>query len=469
MKSLLLLLALLVPTIAVAQPAPISPAAAGGAMSDAEFAAHLPLPVLATIDTTGLATSLGQTTGNVSLASIDAKLTNPLPVSGTITFSNTSLAVTNAGTFAVQAAQSGTWNIGSITTLPAITFASPQHVIADSGTITAVTAITNALPAGSNLLGKVGIDQTTPGTTNAVAVTNGFGLEATLQSVKTAVETIDNCISGSRCLVTEDNSALIKTALDTLNAAVATAAKQDTGNTSLGSIKTNTDPLVASGAGGYVRQDSTATIAKESGGNLATLVTNTTGLLSAGNSSSATLAADATFSGTYENVKGYAFFSLSVYADQSSAASGLAFDWSHDGVNTDRTESSDVTAATGRAFALVPRAQYFRVRYTNGSVAQSAFRIGVVYHPFGTGILTKPLDGAVTTENFGELVQAPMMAKNLTGTGFSNVLSGIGGSGDGVPRVTIATDSTVRTTPGPGLPLAPCNAVRRTNCQAKGY
>lgn len=39
----------------------------------------------------------------------------------------------------------------------------------------------------------------------------------------------------------------------------------------LASVKTNTDPLVAAAAGGYIRQDSTATIAKETGGNLATL------------------------------------------------------------------------------------------------------------------------------------------------------------------------------------------------------
>lgn len=38
------------------------------------------------------------------------------------------------------------------------------------GTVTAVTTITNALPAGTNLVGKVGIDQTTPGTTNGVQV-----------------------------------------------------------------------------------------------------------------------------------------------------------------------------------------------------------------------------------------------------------------------------------------------------------
>jgi hypothetical protein len=43
------------------------------------------------------------------------------------------------------------------------------HMVVDSGTVTtvgAVTAITNALPAGSNIIGNFRIDQTTPGTTN---------------------------------------------------------------------------------------------------------------------------------------------------------------------------------------------------------------------------------------------------------------------------------------------------------------
>lgn len=43
--------------------------------------------------------------------------------------------------------QSGTWNIGAVTTLP-------------------------ALVAGSAIIGKVGIDQSTPGTSNAVSITN---------------------------------------------------------------------------------------------------------------------------------------------------------------------------------------------------------------------------------------------------------------------------------------------------------
>jgi hypothetical protein len=50
-------------------------------------------------------------------------------------------------------------------------------------------------------------------------------------------------------------------------------AKETGGN--LATIKTNTDPFATAGAGGYIRQDSTATIAKETGGNLAAVKTNT--------------------------------------------------------------------------------------------------------------------------------------------------------------------------------------------------
>lgn len=48
--------------------------------------------------------------------------------------------VKNSGTFLVQAAQSGTWNIATVTTVT---------------TVGAVTAITNALPAGTNAIGKL--------------------------------------------------------------------------------------------------------------------------------------------------------------------------------------------------------------------------------------------------------------------------------------------------------------------------
>jgi hypothetical protein len=75
-------------------------------------------------------------------------------------------------------------------------------------------------------------------------------------------------------------TAALQTALNAL--ITATNVLLTTIDADTGTIKTNTDPLVASGAGGYVRQDSTGTIAKESGGNLASVKTNTDPLVTSG-------------------------------------------------------------------------------------------------------------------------------------------------------------------------------------------
>jgi hypothetical protein len=91
--------------------------------SQAITAAALPLPA-------GAATSALQTTGNAALTTINTTLGSPFQAGGSIgntTFASTqsgtwtvgisaaqTIAVTNAGTFAVQAGQTGTWNITNI-------------------------------------------------------------------------------------------------------------------------------------------------------------------------------------------------------------------------------------------------------------------------------------------------------------------------------------------------------------------
>ncbi|MFH1616920.1 MAG: hypothetical protein ABIG61_17780, partial [Planctomycetota bacterium] len=57
---------------------------------------------------------------------------------------------------------------------------------------------------------------------------------------------------------------------------------------------TNTDTLVTAGGGGYVRQDSTATIAKETGGNLAAIANVTKGVAIAASGQLLTCTAAAT-------------------------------------------------------------------------------------------------------------------------------------------------------------------------------
>ncbi|MFQ5492234.1 MAG: hypothetical protein ACE5GE_16080, partial [Phycisphaerae bacterium] len=81
--------------------------------------------------------ALAGTDGDYAPLQVDANGALYVAVNGTVTVA--SHAVTNAGTFAVQAAQSGTWDIGTVTT------------------VTSVTAIANALPAGDNNIGNVDI------------------------------------------------------------------------------------------------------------------------------------------------------------------------------------------------------------------------------------------------------------------------------------------------------------------------
>lgn len=99
---------------------------------------------------------------------------NPLPVSD----AGGSITVDNAGTFAVQAAQSGAWNIG---------------------TITALTGITNALPAGSNLIGKVGAQKdgtwTLDGISGTISLPTGASTLAEQQSQTTHLGTLAGAIA----------------------------------------------------------------------------------------------------------------------------------------------------------------------------------------------------------------------------------------------------------------------------------
>lgn len=86
----------------------------------------------------------------------------------------------------------GTVGVTQSTSPWVISFTAPQHTIVDSGTLTAVTAITNALPAGSNVIGHVIADSgsTTAVTGNVTAVqSTGTNLHAVLDTTSTTAVT----------------------------------------------------------------------------------------------------------------------------------------------------------------------------------------------------------------------------------------------------------------------------------------
>ncbi len=104
------------------------------------------------------------------------------------------------------------------------------------------------------------------------------------------------------------------------------------------------------------------------------------GVISTNNSSTATLAGDAVFTGVGENVSNYASVSIFYKSDVGAAASGLSIQFSTDNSNWDVQLVGDLGAKTFQIHTLIPAVQYFRVVYTNGSTAQSSFRLQCTFH-----------------------------------------------------------------------------------------
>lgn len=129
-------------------------------------------------------------------------------------------------------------------------------------TVGAVTAITNALPAGTAILGKVGIDQTTPGTTNGVQVNaalpagnNNIG-DVDIATIPAITGTVTanagtNLNTSLLALETGGNLAASATSLALLDNAIGTVAAGTAATNSYlaGGIFTNTLPTLTDGQG----------------------------------------------------------------------------------------------------------------------------------------------------------------------------------------------------------------------------
>lgn len=143
-----------------------TPVAVTGPLTDTQLRAT-PVPV----SVSGVATAALQTSGNAQLVTIASNQTNGTQVTAVNNFPATqpisgSVTVTQAtGTNLHTVIDSGTTTVTQAT-------GTNLHTVIDSGTITtvtAVTAITNALPAGTNLLGNTAEQKSATSTLSNVA------------------------------------------------------------------------------------------------------------------------------------------------------------------------------------------------------------------------------------------------------------------------------------------------------------
>jgi hypothetical protein len=103
-------------------------------------------------------------------------------------------------------------------------------------------------------------------------------------------------------------------------------------------------------------------------------------LVSTANSSVAALGISAVFTGTSEDISAYSSIIVNVFADQASATDGLSIQQSSNGTNWDILDVFTIPASTGKAFFVPVQAKFFRVVYTNGGVANTAFRLQTIYN-----------------------------------------------------------------------------------------
>lgn len=135
-------------------------------------------------------------------------------------------------------------------------------------------------------------------------------------------------------------------------------------------------PAQATFVGGKDGSGNLIAVAVDSNGIVSENVKTIEGVDDTGNSSSTPLGSNAVFTGTWINITNYTAISLGIYADQNSATDGLVAEYSYDGVTVHHEHKySYTTAGIGIGYNLTAEFKYYRIKYTNGSVAQTDFKL----------------------------------------------------------------------------------------------
>lgn len=150
-------------------------------------------------------------------------------------------------------------------------------------------------------------------------------------------------------------------------------------------------------------------------GNIRASLQEIASVVSTVNSTSIPLGSNATFTGTAEDISRFAVVTVFVFTDQASAADGLKAQYSIDGTNWDDDDKFTIPANNGKFFSLPPEAQYFRIVYTNGPVAQSIFRLQTKYHPLNVKPSSHSIRSSLVDDDDAELVRAILSGK-ISGT-----------------------------------------------------
>ena len=138
------------------------------------------------------------------------------------------------------------------------------------------------------------------------------------------------------------------------------------------------------------------------------------------NSTTTPLGIGEIFTGVSEDILNYAIMFINVYSNVASATDGLCIQVSHDGIDWHLSECYTIEADKYKIFAHQCNSKYFRIVYTNGTVAQTDFHIEVKLCTKDALASSHRIDDEISGEDDAMLVKSVITGKRSDGI-FDNV------------------------------------------------
>lgn len=140
------------------------------------------------------------------------------------------------------------------------------------------------------------------------------------------------------------------------------------------------------------------------------------------NSTVEQLAINGVFTGSgWQDTIDYGVLSINVVSDQNSATNGLDVQWSNDGINVTDHDYFTILANTPKTFTFGPAERYFRLVYTNGSLATSTFHLTSLLRRVYVKPSSHRISDSIVGQDDAELVKSVITGLRDDGT-FGNTI-----------------------------------------------
>lgn len=134
------------------------------------------------------------------------------------------------------------------------------------------------------------------------------------------------------------------------------------------------------------------------------------------NDPSGPLAANATFTGQWEDSQGYSTILVAILTDQASAVNGAVIQFSEDPtLGALRSVATTIPANVGSHFSLGTEMRYFRIVYTNGATAQASLRAELLLRRTPPASIMQPLGAPTTDNNMATVVRSHLTGRMTSG------------------------------------------------------